>query len=347
MNTKLCQLTGVEYPIIQSGMGWVANGQLAAAASNAGCLGSIGAATMSYKELADAIAYVKDHTTKPFSVNLRSDSPDVFERADLMIKEGVKVAIFALAPSEKLVKKLKDEGVVCIPSIGAVRHAEKLAGWGVDAVIVQGGEAGGHTGGIATTVLLPQIVGGVDLPVIAAGGFFDGKGLIAALSYGAVGVNMGTRFLLTAESSVPANVKAEYLKKTAGDTVVTSMIDGHPHRVLRTEFIDDLVNTPAWQGMAKALLNAFRLKGTTKMTVRDMLKQALAMKRNHDYSWMQLIMAANTPILLAKTMVDGEVEHGIMSGGQCVGVIDSVPTCDELMTEIISGAEAVLRSFQG
>ena len=345
LNSQLCQLTGIKYPVVQPGMGWVADGHLTAATANAGGLGVIGSATMTLEQLVEAVAYVKDHTTQPFGVNLRSDSPDVFDRADLMIREGVKIASFALAPSEKLVKKLKDGGLICIPSIGAVRHAEKLANWGVDAVTVQGGEAGGHTGAIATTVLLPQIVNGVDIPVIAAGGFFDGRGLIAALSYGAAGVAMGTRFLMTRESPVPDVVKAEYLNKKAGETVVTSQIDGHPHRVLRTRFIDDLVATPAWQSVPKAMLNALRLKGTTGLSLLDMLKQALAMKKDHDYSWNQLVMAANTPVLLSKTMVDGEVAHGIMSGGQCVGVIDDIPSCEELMQEIISRANEVLQGF--
>ncbi len=345
LNTPLCQLTGVRYPVVQPGMGYVSNGRLTAATANAGGLGILGAATMSYQQLAEEIAFVKDHTTQAFGVNLRSDAADVFERADLMIKEGVKVAAFALAPSEKLVKKLKDAGLVCIPSIGAVRHAEKLAGWGVDAVTVQGGEAGGHTGPVATTVLLPQIVDGVDIPVIAAGGFFDGRGLMAALSYGAAGVAMGTRFLMTRESPVPDRVKAEYLSKKAGETVVTSQIDGHPHRVLRTAFIDDLVATPLWQSVPRAAMNALRLKGITGLSLAQMLQQALAMKQDHDYSWSQLVMAANTPVLLSKTMVEGEVEHGIMSGGQCVGVIDDLPSCEELMREIIAGAQAVLERF--
>lgn len=343
--TPLCQLTGIKYPVVQPGMGWVADGRLVAATANAGGLGVIGSATMTFQQLAEEIAYVKANTIMPFGVNLRSDSADVFERADLMIKEGVKVATFALAPSEKLVKKLKDAGLICIPSIGAVRHAEKLAGWGVDAVTVQGGEAGGHTGPVATTVLLPQIIAGVDVPVIAAGGFYSGSGLVAALSYGAAGVAMGTRFLMTRESPVPDDVKAEYLKKKAGETVVTSQIDGHPHRVLRTPFIDDLVATPAWQSIPKAILNALRLKGTTGMPLRDMLFQAVAMKKDHDYSWNQLIMAANTPVLLSKTMVDGEVAHGIMSSGQCVGVIDNIPSCEALVQEIISDANQVLVGF--
>jgi NAD(P)H-dependent flavin oxidoreductase YrpB (nitropropane dioxygenase family) len=263
---------------------------------------------MTLAELRGAISDVKEHTSQPFGVNLRSDSPDVFERAQLMIERGVRVASFALAPSERLIKTLKDAGLICIPSVGAKKHAEKVARWGVDAIIVQGGEAGGHTGSVATNVLLPQVVDAVDIPVIAAGGFFDGRGLVAALSFGAVGVAMGTRFLLTEESPVPAAVKRVYLEKGVGDTVVTDQIDGHPHRVLRTAFIDRLVRTPAWRSLPNALANALRLRAQTGMPIRSMMRQALAMRRDHDYGWNQLVMAANAPVLLRKTMVDGEIE---------------------------------------
>ena len=145
----------------------------------------------------------------------------------------MRVASFALAPSPGADRRLKDAGVVVIPSIGARRHAEKVAAWGADAVIVQGGEGGGHTGEVATTVLLPQVVDAVDIPVIAAGGFFDGRGLVAALAYGAAGIAMGTRFLLTSDSTVPDAVKARYLAAGQGHHR-DHQVDGLPHRMLRT-----------------------------------------------------------------------------------------------------------------
>ena len=155
---------------------------------------------MTIDELATAIAKVKSATDQPFGVNIRADAADAGDRVDLMIREGVKVASFALAPKQELIARLKEAGAVVVPSVGAAKHARKVAGWGADAVIVQGGEGGGHTGPVATTLLLPSVldaVEGTDIPVVAAGGFFDGRGLAAALSYGAAGVAMGTRFLLT------------------------------------------------------------------------------------------------------------------------------------------------------
>ncbi len=206
LRTPLTELVGVEHPVVQTGMGWVAGARLVSATANAGGLGILASATMTLDELATAIGKVKAATDKPFGVNIRADAADAGDRVDLMIREGVKVASFALAPKQELIARLKDAGAVVIPSIGAAKHARKVAGWGADAMIVQGGEGGGHTGPVATTLLLPSVldaVQGTGIPVIAAGGFFDGRGLAAALSYGAAGVAMGTRFLLTSDSTVP------------------------------------------------------------------------------------------------------------------------------------------------
>src|SRR6185295_19334465 len=181
-------------------------------------------------ELQTAVDKVKAATDKPFGINIRADAGDAIDRVELMIREGVKVASFALAPKQELIAKLKEAGSVVIPSVGAAKHARKVASWGADAVIVQGGEGGGHTGPVATTLLLPSVLDAVDIPVIAAGGFFDGRGLVAALAYGAAGVAMGTRFLLTRESTVPDSVKQFYLAATLTGTVVTRRVDGMPHR---------------------------------------------------------------------------------------------------------------------
>src|SRR5436309_5988179 len=187
---------------------------------------------------------------------MRADQPDVVERVDLLVRDGVRVASFAMAPKQDLIKRLHDGGVLVMPSIGAKRHAEKVAAWGVDAVLVQGGEGGGHTGSVPTTLLLPQVVDTVDVPVVAAGGFFDGRGLVAALAYGAAGVAMGTRFLLTRDSMVPQAVKNVYLSKAVGDTVVTTQVDGWPHRVLRTPFVEHLDRAGRVTALPRALKNA-------------------------------------------------------------------------------------------
>ena len=228
LHTAACDLFGVQVPVVQTGMGWVAGARLTSATSAAGGLGILASATMTYDQLEDAIHEVQGRTDRPFGVNLRADQDDIAKRIDLLVRERVRVASFAQAPGEALVKRLRDAGVVTMPTVGAPRHAEKVAAWGVDALIAQGAEGGGHTGTIPTSLLLPAVVDAVDIPVLAAGGFTDGRGLVAALAWGAAGVAMGTRFLLTKESTVPDTVKGVYVETPVTGTVVTKRIDGYP-----------------------------------------------------------------------------------------------------------------------
>jgi NAD(P)H-dependent flavin oxidoreductase YrpB (nitropropane dioxygenase family) len=347
METALTRLVGVRHPIVQTGMGWVAGPRLVSATANAGALGILASATMTPDRLREAIREVRSRTQAPFGVNLRADAADAGDRVRIMIEEGVRVASFALAPSPELIAELKAAGVVVVPSIGARRHAEKVAAWGADAVIVQGGEGGGHTGEVATTVLLPQVVDAVDIPVVAAGGFFDGRGLVAALAYGAAGVAMGTRFLLTSDSTVPDAVKARYLAATVKDVTVTTAVDGLPHRMLRSELVDSLESS----GRAKALLQAIRraagFRKLSGLTWRGMLRDGLAMKHGKDLAWSQILLAANTPMLLKASMVDGRTDLGVMASGQVAGVIDDLPSCAELVERVMKEAEQVLRALAG
>jgi len=345
LQNSLCDLLGVKYPIIQTGMGWVAGPKLVSATANAGAFGILASATMDLDQLKSSIAEVKSRTTKPFGVNLRADSADVKDRISLMIDEGIKVASFAQAPKPELISRLKDAGVVVIPSIGAKRHAEKVLEWGVDAVLVQGGEGGGHTGAVPTTILLPQVVDAVAgrVPVIAAGGFFDGRGLVAALAYGASGIAMGTRFLLTSDSSVPQAVKEYYISKGVLDTVVSVQVDGVPHRVLRTELVDQLESGRGKiLALPRAGINALRFRKMTEAKLTDMLREGMAMKKSMDLSYSQMVMAANTPMLLKTSLVDGRTESGVMASGQVVGIIEDLPSCADLIDRIITEANAVL-----
>lgn len=342
LRTRACELFGIEYPIVQTGMGWVAGARLTSATSAAGGLGILASATMTYDELAKAIHSVKDRTDKPFGVNMRADADDAEDRIDLLINEGVKVASFAMAPKQDLIKKLKDHGVVVVPSIGAKRHAEKVAQWGVDAVIVQGGEGGGHTGPVPTTLLLPQVCEAIDIPVIAAGGFFSGAGLVAALAYGAAGIAMGTRFLLTQESTVPDSVKEYYLGRSVTDTVVSTKVDGVPHRVLRTDLVDELERTSRAASLARAIRNAAAFKKLSGQSWASMIREGAAMKKSQDLTWSQVIMAGNTPMLLKAALVEGHVESGVMASGQVVGVIDDLPPVAEVIERVMREADSVL-----
>jgi NAD(P)H-dependent flavin oxidoreductase YrpB (nitropropane dioxygenase family) len=342
LDTRACALFGIRAPIVQTGMGYVAGARLAAATSAAGGLGIIASATLRYEELEQAITKVQERTDAPFGVNLRADADDAEARVDLLVRRGVKVASFALAPSEVLIKRLKDAGVCVVPSVGARRHAEKVAAWGVDAVLCQGGEGGGHTGAVPTTLLLPQIVGAVDIPVIAAGGFFSGQGLVAALAYGAAGIAMGTRFLLTQESTVPDAVKRFYLDKGVADTVVTKKVDGVPHRVLRTDMVESLEASTPFTALPRAMRNAAGFKKISGVSWTSMMREGRAMHEHADLPWSAVLMAANTPMLLKAAMVDGDLRGGVMASGQVVGVIDDIPTVAELIERIMAEASATL-----
>ncbi|MDQ0759959.1 NAD(P)H-dependent flavin oxidoreductase [Streptomyces canus] len=342
METALTRLVGVRRPIVQTGMGWVAGPRLVSATANAGALGILASATMTVDRLRDAVREVKSRTDAPFGVNLRADAADAGDRVRVIVDEGVRVASFALAPSPELIGALKEAGVVVVPSVGARRHAEKVAAWGADAVIVQGGEGGGHTGEVATTVLLPQVVDAVDIPVVAAGGFFDGRGLVAALAYGAAGVAMGTRFLLTSDSTVPDAVKARYLAATVKDVTVTRAVDGLPHRMLRTDLVESLENTSRARTLLRAGRHAAAFRRLSGLTWRQLLHDGLAMRHGKDLTWSQVLLAANTPMLLKSAMVDGRTDLGVMASGQVAGVIDDLPSCAELVERIMKEAEEVL-----
>ncbi|MFJ5829073.1 NAD(P)H-dependent flavin oxidoreductase [Streptomyces sp. NPDC093089] len=340
--TRLTELVGVRHPVVQTGMGWVAGPRLVSATAEAGALGILASATMTVDQLRSAVREVKSRTDAPFGVNLRADAGDAAERVRVVVDEGVRVASFALAPSRELIARLKDAGVVVIPSVGARRHAEKVAAWGADAVMVQGGEGGGHTGSVATTVLLPQVVDAVDIPVVAAGGFHDGRGLVAALAYGAAGIGMGTRFLLTSDSTVPDAVKARYLAATVRDVTVTTKVDGLPHRMLRTELVDALERSGRVSSLLRAVRHASAFRRESGMTWAAMVRDGSAMRHGKDLTWSQVLLAANTPMLLKASMVDGRTDLGVMASGQVAGVIEDLPSCAELVDRLMAEARAAL-----
>ena len=345
LRTRATELFGVDYPIVQTGMGNVSDARLTAATANAGGLGILAAGLLTYEELAAAIDEIQATTDKPFGVNVRANQPDVHKRIDLMIRSGVKVASFALAPKQDLIAKCKDAGLVVMPSIGARRHAEKVAQWGADAVIVQGGEGGGHTGQIPTSLLLPQVVDATDLVVIGAGGYFDGRGLVSALAYGAEGIAMGTRFMLTAESPVAQPVKDVYLSKSVDDTVLTTQVDGIPQRVVRSGPVEQLERSGPAGRLLRAATNARAFQKLSGARWRDMISEGVAMRRSEDLTWSQVVMAANAPMLYRTALLDGNPEVGVMATGQVVGMIDDLPSCEELVSRIMREANEVLERF--
>jgi NAD(P)H-dependent flavin oxidoreductase YrpB (nitropropane dioxygenase family) len=347
LHTRICDLFGVRYPIVQTGMGWVSGARLTAATSEAGGLGILASATMTLEELETAVREVKARTAKPFGVNLRADQADVRQRVDLLVREGVKVASFVQAPSKELVNRLKGAGVVTMPTVGARRHAEKVASWGVDAVIAQGHEGGGHTGPVPTSILLPEVCDAVDIPVIGAGGFFDGRGLVAALAYGASGIAMGTRFLLSRESTVPDEVKKIYLETGVTGTVVTRSIDGYPQRVIRTPLVDRLERSGRVMTLVRSVEHAFAFRRATKASVADLVREGLAMKTKDELTFGQLAMAASAPMMTKAALVEGRPDVGVLPTGQAAGVMDDLPSVAEIIERIVREAEQTIVKLGG
>ncbi len=344
LHTRFCDLVGCRLPIVQTGMGWVSGASLTGATSAAGGFGILAAVTMTPDQLEVAVHTVKEHTEAAFGVNFRADQPDLVDRLDFVMNEGVRLVSFAGAPTKDAIARCHDNGVLVMPTVGARRHAEKMLEWGVDAVIAQGGEGGGHTGTVPTSLLLPQVVDavGAEIPVLGAGGFHDGRGLVAALAYGADGIAMGTRFLLTQESKVPDIVKEHYLKASVTDTVVTLALDGAPQRVIRTEVVDDLEKASVVTRLPRALKSALEFRKLTGTSVGDLVKEGLAMRKNQGLTWSQLAMAANAPMLIKATLVDGHPEVGVFPTGQNTGVIDELPKVSDLLDRIEAEAEATL-----
>ncbi|MBI2709520.1 MAG: nitronate monooxygenase [Actinobacteria bacterium] len=349
MRTRFTDLVGCRLPVVQTGMCWVSGARLTAATSASGGFGILGAVTMTADGLRTAVREVAERTDAPFGVNLRADQPDLAQRVADAVAAGVRLVSFAGAPSGDVVDRCHDAGVLVMPTVGARRHAEKVLGLGVDAVIAQGAEGGGHTGSVPTSLLLPQVVDAVggEIPVLAAGGFADGRGLVAALAYGADGIAMGTRFLLTAESRVPEAVKDRYLRATVTDTVVTSAIDGAPQRVIATDVVERITRSPSLLRLPRALAAERRFRAETGASRRALVREGVAMHRNQGLSWAQVALAAQAPMLIKAALVDGHDGVGILPAGQVVGLIGEVPTVADVLATIEADAErtlAVLRA---
>jgi NAD(P)H-dependent flavin oxidoreductase YrpB (nitropropane dioxygenase family) len=340
--TVLTQRLGCRYPIIQTAMGWVAEPQLVAASCTAGAFGFLGAAVMTPAEATTKIAALRALTDKPFGVNFHMFQPGAAAIVDLVIanKDQVRAVSFGRGPDKAMIKRFKDAGILCIPTVGAVKHAQKMVELGCDMITVQGGEGGGHTGSVPTTVLLPQVLDTVNVPVIAAGGFADGRGLAAALAYGAVGIAMGTRFLMTAESPVPGSAKASYAGAGTDQIIVTTKVDGIPQRMIRTPLLDRIEASGTIGMWLRALESGLAMKKQTGASWGQLYATAKGMTAHGGLSLPQAMMAASAPMLIMRAVVDGDAETGLMATGLVGGRLNDLPTCAELIDGIVAQARA-------
>jgi NAD(P)H-dependent flavin oxidoreductase YrpB (nitropropane dioxygenase family) len=347
LHTIMTERLGCRWPIIQTAMGWVAEPSLVIGSSNAGAFGFLGAAVMTPDEAREKLLAVRRGTDKPFGVNFHSFQPGADKIVELILanKDQVRAVSFGRGPNAKMIGRFKDAGILCVPTVGAVKHAQKMVELGVDMVNVQGGEGGGHTGSVPTTVLLPQVLDAVKVPVIASGGFADGRGLAAALAYGAVGIAMGTRFLLTRESPVPDSAKAEYLKASTDRIVVTTKLDGIPQRMVRTRLMDKIEKSGKLGMWLRAIEASAAMKKLSGASWLDMIKSAKGMTGHGQVPLKQAMMAATMPMLIQKAVVDGDIEHGVMATGVVGGRIDEIPSCQELVDRIVAEAHERLAAL--
>lgn len=306
MRTDVTKLLGIEYPILQGGMAWVADYHLAAAVSEAGGLGLIGAASAPGEWVRDQIRKVKERTKKPFGVNIMLMSPYADEVAKVVAEEGVKVVTTGAGNPEKYMKLWKDAGIRVIPVVASVALAKRMERCGADAVVAEGAEAGGHIGENTTMVLVPQIADAVSIPVIAAGGIADGRGVAAAWMLGASAVQIGTHFVVAKESAVHENYKKCIIKAKDIDSKVTGRSTGHPIRVLRNQMTKEYLQMEkegaSFEELEKLTLGALR-----------------------------------------KAVVEGDVVNGSLMAGLSAGLVKEELSCKELIDKLMTEAEACLK----
>ncbi|MFV0467280.1 MAG: enoyl-[acyl-carrier-protein] reductase FabK [Lachnospiraceae bacterium] len=307
MKTRVTELLGIQYPIIQGGMAWVAEYHLAAAVSNAGGLGIIGAASAPPEIVREQIRKARELTDKPFGVNVMLMNPNSEEVAQVVIEEGIKVVTTGAGNPGKYMKAWKEAGIRVIPVVASVAMAKMMEKGGADAIIAEGTEAGGHIGSATTMTLVPQVVDAVSIPVIAAGGIGDGRGFAAAFMLGAEGVQIGTRFVVAKESIVHANYKEKVIKARDIDSEVTGRSTGHPIRVLRNQMTREYMK---------------------------MEEQGVGLEE------LELLTLGS----LRKAVMDGDVVNGSLMAGQVAGLVKSEQTCNEIISEMIGEATALFQA---
>lgn len=308
-NNRICELLGIEYPIIQGGMAWIADASLAAAVSEAGGLGII-TGTAPIEWIRDEIRKAKKLTNKPFGVNIMLMSPHADEVAKLVCEENVKVVTTGAGSPGKYMEMWKEHGVKVIPVVASVALARRMEKMGADAIVAEGTESGGHVGQLTTMALVPQVADAIDIPVLAAGGIGDGRGIVAGFALGAEGVQIGTRFLVAKECTVHQNYKDKVLKAKDIDTEVTGRSTGHPVRVLKNKLAREF--------------NRLEKEGAPIEEIEKLGEGALR-----------------------KAVKDGDVDFGSVMAGQISGIVNKEQTCKEIIDELVSEADSLFKKLGG
>lgn len=329
-------------------MGWVAGPELVAATGNAGGFGFLAGATIPAEQVEADIKRVGQLSPAPFGVNFHMYQPNASEIVDCVIKHQVRAVSYSRSPDKDTIAKLKDHKVICMPTVGLPKHALAAIELGADAIVVQGSEGGGHTGPVPTSLLILKVVDVIAgrVPLAAAGGFWDGRSLIAALAWGADGIAMGTRFLMSKESSPPLVTKNRYVECVNPDEIrVSRAVDGLPHRMINNEVLFNLNRAGRIKSLLMALRSGLKYQRFTGTSFFKLLQSALAMTRTGSMTMAQALMSANAPMMIQKAMVDGQPEKGILPSGQVASMITELQSCEEIINAIMSEANACLKAL--
>lgn len=345
LRTRLTDALGCRYPIVQTAMGYVSDANLVIATTNAGGFGFLAGATIPAEQLEEEIRKVIAATGgSNFGLNFHMFQENAGQCVDLAIEYRLRAVSYGRGPDKHTIQRFKDAGVLCVPTVGAVKHAIKAVELGADMITIQGGEGGGHTGGVPTTILLPQVLAAVEVPVIAAGGFSTGRGLASALAAGAEGIAMGTRFMMSSDSPTPQTTLQRYLATRDTQQIrVTLAVDGMRHRMVENPFINKLEAAGPIGRLWMALNSARKWKAQTGMTTGHMIKTFFSAIKEDPGAVSQVVMAANQPILLQRSMVEGFPDEGILPSGQVAAAIDRLQSCEELIHEIAEEAGTCLQ----
>ena len=339
LQTSLTEALGCRYPIIQTAMGWVATADLVVASIESGAFGFLAAAVMQPDECERAILDIRSRSDAPFGVNLHSFQPGVNQIVDLCVEHGVAAISYGRAPAAKIIDKVKARGIRCVPTIGAAKHAGKAVELGADILVCQGQEGGGHTGETPTWLLLSQVLDmDLGVPVVACGGFKDGRGLAAALTYGADGIAMGTRFLLSADSPTPNPTKEAYLASEVTNIPISTKLDGIPQRMVMNKQLSRLERSGSIAMLIRAMINGWRFKKHRGVSMFELISTAIAMARNTELTVGQTMMAANAPMIIQQAMVYGRPDEGVLPSGQVAGLIEDLPNCEALISKLVADA---------
>lgn len=345
MRTRITDLLGIRHPVILAPANYVGTPRMVAAVSNAGGFGILASGRLAPDDLRADIGEVRRLTDRPFGANLIFGSPGFEEQARVLISLEVPLICHSRGNPRWIIDAARGRDIKVMAMIGSVKHARRAQADGAHALMVQGSEAGGHIGDVSSMVLLPLVAGNAAIPVVAAGGFCDGRGLAAALALGGDAIAMGTRFAVTMESPLPESTRKRYLEATENDTVVTSSITGTRLRVIGNQFtgmLDQEGRKPSWGERLRGAGEARRMLGVSWWRF---LAGGWSMRREYRASIAALGHLAAGGVRIKRAMTDGDVDMGVMPAGQVCGRIEDTPTVAELIGRIVAEAEEALRSL--